>query len=431
MLEIMTVLGSSNTEPPVVTIDVNNTSLQPSDLVEFTINYDNIPAGMTLYWTLGGDFTADLIEGGIPQGEFIAVDGPGTHSVQVQTLLHETLDATRLMSLQVRSLSHAGNIMGESASVEFIYSPHPIGQTQWITPGTYSWVVPADVMFISGVAVGGGMGSAGTLQGDGGDGGALRWRNRIPVTPGETLTIKVGAGGLSSNDFTQRLGGVSGIYRGTTLLCVAAGGGHPVTESTEMTIVWVPPRTDSYGNYYPGYWKLPDSGDEIGGGEGGRGGAGGVDVGPGGGGGAGGYMGNGGDGTNQTPYNYTTGSYPNRVSHSGGYPGERNSGAAGGGAYYYVADNDTHHATPGGGVGLLGRGTTGLEGVYNDPNIGGRGGSGGTDATWTDVGIYGGGGRGQSSITSFFPGAVDGGAGAVRVIWGTGRTFPNTKTGNL
>lgn len=429
MLELMTVLGSGNAEPPEISIEVSNTSHQPGDLVEFTINYDNVPPGMTLYWTLGGDFTEDLLEGGFPQGEFIAGEGPGTHSVEVQTLLHETLDGIRLMALEVRSLGYEGNVMEESDIVEFIYSPHPIGQQQWITPGTYSFTVPDEVTFLSGVSVGGGMASNADPYGDGGDGGALRWRNRFPVTPGEILTIKVGSGGFASNQFTQRLGQPSGIYRGDTPICVAAGGGMNVSESTEMTIEWVPPRTVN-NNYYPGYWQLPETGDEIGGGNGGRGAAGGVEEGPGGGGGAAGYMGDGGDGTNQTPYVFYTGSN-NQTRHETGYPGDRNSGAAGGGAYYYIEDNDTHHATPGGGVGLLGRGNTGAGGLYNDSNIGGRAGSDGLDATWTEVGIYGGGGRGQSSVISFFPGAVDGGSGAVRLIWGTGRTFPNTKTGNL
>lgn len=60
----------------------------------------------------------------------------------------------------------------------------PPGQQQWTVPGTYNFVVPAGVFRISGVAVGPGTEAVG---------GGLHWRNRIPVTPGETLTIVVAA----------------------------------------------------------------------------------------------------------------------------------------------------------------------------------------------------------------------------------------------
>jgi hypothetical protein len=60
---------------------------------------------------------------------------------------------------------------------------------------------------------------------------------------------------------------------------------------------------------------------------------------------------------------------------------------------------------------------------------GGEAGSGGTDGSWTQAGLYGGGAKGRSTNNSF--GAVNGGNGAVRLIWGVGRRYPNVRTGNL
>lgn len=79
------------------------------------------------------------------------------------------------------------------------YTPPPIppGQVQWDTPGTYVWTVPADVSSVSVLVVGAGeQGSFGVgHSGRGGAGGFTRYRNDIPVVPGDKYTIVVGSGG--------------------------------------------------------------------------------------------------------------------------------------------------------------------------------------------------------------------------------------------
>jgi hypothetical protein len=100
-----------------------------------------------------------------------------------------------------------------------------------------------------------------------------------------------------------------------------------------------------------------------------------------GGGGAGGYSGTGGTGGN------------------GGGSGTAGSGGAGGGG--------SGGFQGGGGVGLYGQGTNGAGG--------GGGGSNGISASSTTGGLYGGGGAVSGA----------GGNGAVRIIWGTGRSFPS------
>lgn len=74
----------------------------------------------------------------------------------------------------------------------------PPNHVIWDSPGTYNWVVPVNVTSIATVTIGGGGGSYVDVSGgnrSAGGGGALGWVNNIPVTPGETLTVIVGSGG--------------------------------------------------------------------------------------------------------------------------------------------------------------------------------------------------------------------------------------------
>jgi hypothetical protein len=85
----------------------------------------------------------------------------------------------------------------------------------------------------------------------------------------------------------------------------------------------------------------------------------------------------------------------------------------------------------GGGVGILGQGSSGAKGNpdggglsltgADDPTDGGPGGSGSGGSGK----LYGGGGR---VLEQTFEA---GGGGAVRIIWGPGRAFPSTNTGDV
>lgn len=430
MLESMNILGTGGGKAMNVTVTPNALDQVPSSRVEFTIDYADVPLGIELFWTVGGSVTEDLVEPGGLSGSFVTSAESGTEVIDVQTLLNETLDATVTLVLEVRILSLTGNVISESAPVTIVYSSHPTGQVRFLTPGIHEWVVPDFVQYINAVCVGGGAGSPKGLSTKGGDGGALRFRNRIAVVPGETLTIEVGAGGAHSTIYTDQLGGDSAVRRNADDLVVGGGGGR--TTSSQITYTYVP-ATGSGNSREPHRWDAPSQGPWIAGGDGGKG-APGLENNPGGGGGAGGYLGDGGDGSNDTFFRTW---YKRNLSgkilatYRGGWPAFADSGGAGGGAYYYIAGNDSHHATPGGGVGLLGRGADGRGGYRDNAMEGGRGGSGGLDGNWTATGLYGGGGRGASSMTSPFPGAVTGGNGAVRLMWGVDRAFPNTNTGDL
>jgi hypothetical protein len=118
------------------------------------------------------------------------------------------------------------------------------------------------------------------------------------------------------------------------------------------------------------------------------------------GGGAGGYSAIGGRGAGAQLAS-TTGTAS--TGGGGGGGGSPDSGAAGGG----------------GGVNIFGAGSNGAGGAAG---VRGGGGSGGLGGTSTPIGgLYGGGGAGADGSTS---GA--GASGAVRIIWGTNRSFPST-----
>jgi hypothetical protein len=261
-----------------------------------------------------------------------------------------------------------------------------VGQQAYTTPGTYSWVAPADVPSVSVVAVG--AGGAGITMNYAGGGGGLGWKNNIAVVSGNSYTVVVGA---AAQDYNGTPGGDS--YFISTATVKGGGGLH------------------RYGGTYTGDGG-GNGGSSVnfgsGGGTSGYGGAGG---------GAGGYSGKGGDG-----YFNTTGQ----------------NGAGGGGGGGGFASGQTNYpgigSVGGGGVGLLGQGANGLGGFYSYANStatnSATGGSGGGRAGADNVaggnattsGLYGGGGCYLS-----YPAP-----GAVRIIWpGLTRSFPSTNTGDM
>jgi len=263
------------------------------------------------------------------------------------------------------------------------------GQELFTTTGAQSWVVPTGVTEVSAVVVAGGGGGGGSADNDetgaGGAGGGLAYAT-FSVTPGETLTVTVGAAGNGGGaEGNGGAGGFSSIARsGTTLVRANGGSGGQFSGGTSTG-----------GTVVTGT-----------GGSGGNGGAGSdrASTNAGGGGGGGGYSGNGGNGGSAA----STGS---ATAGSGG-------GGGGGGG------GTTNTTRGGGGVGVLGAGSNGAAGAAN---VSGGGGSGGNTGAAIG-GAYGGGGRGAAGTE------VSGSAGsqgAVRIIWGAGRSYPSTSVGDV
>lgn len=278
--------------------------------------------------------------------------------------------------------------------------PSTVSQQAFTTPGSFTWTCPAGVTSVCVVAVGPG-GKRTTRAGC--PGGGLGWKNNIPVTPGSTYTVQVGNATTGTDSFF--------------ISAATVAGKAPVLDSAT-------------GGTFVG----------DGGGNGGNGGTAGNG---GGGGGAGGYAGNGGNGGASNSPNGTAGG-----------AGTAGAGAGGGGAFNSSASGQIFRPASGGGggVGLLGQGsngTGGTGGAFGDST--GKGGTGGSSGTGgaagalsgsgsTDgpggvAGQYGGGGGGGGFYddgTNTFNGANGASQnGAVRLIWGAGRSFPSTNTGDM
>lgn len=273
-------------------------------------------------------------------------------------------------------------------------------QTEYTTAGTYTWVVPSGVTLCSAVLVGGGgAGNSGSSYNAGGGGGGLRYINNLSVTPGESITVYVGAGAIMIAANNRQDGIMSFLQRASNLaVLVQADGGIGAAATTTAPGTGGGGTSIGSGPY----------GGTIGGGDGGTGGTGNSAYG-GGGGGAGGYSGNGGNGGASTGAG-TAG--------SGGGAGGGGGGSVGAGG--------------GGGVGIYGEGSNGSAGLYNSTVAGGGSGgaNGGSYSGSSNGGAYGGGGGGYDSG---FPGSsyCGGASGVARIIWGNTRFYPSTNTTNV
>lgn len=257
------------------------------------------------------------------------------------------------------------------------------------TVGVNTFLVPNGVTEIYAITIGGG-GGGGGARGDrgqgnsGGAGGGLAWGN-IPVTPGESLHVFVGAGGTAgASDANGGPGGATFITSSVgAVLLRANGGAAGLTRSTAATL-----GGTTSGSFLRG------------GGAGGNGGGASDNNSGGGGGGAGGYSGPGGNGGNNTLSSGT---------------GSAGTGGAGGGG----GATNAGQGYGGGGVGFPTSGSNGAGGALNTV---GSGGSGGANGTRPNGGLYGGGGGGCDDDTAGAGGAGAQGAAFISYILYAGAT---------
>lgn len=260
-----------------------------------------------------------------------------------------------------------------------------IGEVEFVTPGTYTFKVPLSVTRIHSCCIGAGAQGATGNYGDewvGGGGGGLGWKNNIEVTPGEEITVVVGAvvgEGLATN-------------------------GSSYIETSNGVVV--------SGNS-PGQFNWRIGGDYLGddGGNGGNGGNhttwSGAVWSKGSGGGAGGYRGYGGNGA-------TTSAVP------GGQEGGSSGGASKVDSRGYMGNG-----ARGGGTGLKGQGASGAPVRTSDWSTGdnlpakvGNPGSGGSGA------MFGAGGAGEKDGWDG-QSSTQAGHGGVRIIWGNRFSYPD------
>jgi uncharacterized repeat protein (TIGR01451 family) len=98
-----------------------------------------------------------------------------------------------------------------------------------------SWTVPAGVTTVTVEAWGGGGAGGGQNQnsdgGGGGGGGAYAKSTGVAVTPGSSIAITVGAGGVAASGGTGGTGGDSSFINSSTVMAKGGAGGAPSTGS--------------------------------------------------------------------------------------------------------------------------------------------------------------------------------------------------------
>lgn len=260
--------------------------------------------------------------------------------------------------------------------------PVPVGQALFegnlSTNLVTTWTCPADVFSVCVVCVG--AGGARSVTTSATAGGALAWKNNIPVTPQQTYAVQVGKPGSPTFFInTSTVCAESSTSASTVALFVGDGGG------------------------------MGGAGDKSGGG------------------GAGGYSGNG-----------TAGGSDSGAAGFTGVSSAATGGAASGGAGGARTGTQTGYEAPGGtggGTGLQGEGASGAAATGAGQH--GNGGSGGANGSSTGGGKYGGGG-GQSGVNfdtelgiEWEYNATPPGIGGLRIIWGPNRAFPSTNTQDM
>lgn len=266
------------------------------------------------------------------------------------------------------------------------------GTTLVAASGT--WIVPAgvDSICVFGVGCTADANNGTTVNGAGCGGGAAGYSNNIEVFPGEGLdyyagksgdqiatTLKRGTTTLFSIDYGRPPTGQGGGGQGGRIINCTADVKHAGGDGG---------NSNAYGS---ASWSKG-----------------------GGGGGAGGYAGNGGNGG---------GAYSSTAPTAG-----QGGGGGGGG---YAGGTVSASGGGGGGVGLLGQGTNGTAGVANIVTPGGGGaGSNGTSGSMGSTNTGGGSGGSYGGGPGGGRGGL-GGPGALRIIWGPGRAYPSTNTGDV
>jgi hypothetical protein len=94
-----------------------------------------------------------------------------------------------------------------------------------------NWTVPSGITqaFVVVAGGGGGGGATSTTSGGGGSGGTV-WMGQIPLTPGDTFAVTIGAGGIgtiNNNAFNYGESGIQGsatTFAGSSIVIAAAGG---------------------------------------------------------------------------------------------------------------------------------------------------------------------------------------------------------------
>ena len=347
-----------------------------------------------------GNVTFELQSGSLPPGYSItntAAEG-GTAIISGTD---STTSSTTTFNFVLRAVDAASNTSSRSFSI----TSRVIVTESFTSSGTFaipSGVTQTDVLVIAGGG-GGGSGAPGTYSGGGGGAGGLIFFPSYPITPGGTVTVTVGCGGVATGGGGPNTGGQNSVFgspgdpglgQGGVLTAIGGGGGGngngsagpggsgggagggaptPSFPNNNGTATQ-PTQPDNSGAYGFGSAGGSRSDGNCGGRGGGGGGAGAV----------GACGGAGGGGT--------------RPQSGGGGAGKAYTIADGTTPVYYAGGGGGGSSTAGQGSGSGGQGGGGAGGGATAPYPGNAGGQPGTANTG------GGGGGGASPAQCGFPG---------------------------
>ncbi len=390
------------------------TSVEEGDEVTFLLN--KAEPGIDVPYTITGITADDLFFGSLTGNFTVNAAGDGQLTVILSRTDGDWGDEIMKMTLDGTDVY---------IDVTILNTTPIVGEVVYDIPGTYSWTCPDGVTSVCVVAIGGGGGaSGGSGSHSGGGGGGLGFTNNISVTPGQTYPVVVGVAGNGRGfSWTIQTYASSSHFISSSLYVGAGGGnGRLSTSSSSST-------PSGNGGYFNGQ----------GGGSGGAGGGIGTGYsGPngavsGGGGGAGGYNSTGGAGG---PWFTSTGtagfaSSGNRSGGGGGGARQSNSFPGyGGGSSLYGSATTSGGAGAGGGVNSFG-GLSGWDTRYSQLSQWSldagnyRDNSGNYLTTAGRYSKYGGAAGGGYNGGEDYTTQFRGGHGAVRIMWGTGRSFPD------
>ena len=324
---------------PTYSLTSSATNVDEGSTVSFTVTTTKVSDGTTLYWkvsseadftTSSGNFTINSNTGTFDCTPSEDTTTEGTESFMVDIFVDAgfTQGVGSSPSVTINDTSEGANIGG-----------HVFHAGDWNTQASYDWTVPAGVTAISVVCVGGGGAGETNHDAASGGGGGLAYKNGLAVTPGQTVTVKVGAGGFATSwGVTDSPNGQdSYIQYGGTVYARANGG------------------MGGDGNQSDGWYNNSNSFPNTNSDGGGQGGSG---YHQGGcrqsGGGCGGYNGGGGSSSGRCG--------------NPGYSGQQGQAGQNGGGGGACSNNGAPqgYSAGGGGTGVYGEGTNGVKGDANN-----------------------------------------------------------------
>ena len=230
-------LGSSNVVVPVtVNVLADYNGIQTNTSLNLTTYVLDSPLSVSLPITNTGNGANLNISNITSQNGYVTISSvPSVIGYNFNTFTGNTASATvTTANLNVGTYYDTITINSNATGIPVLKIPvtvnvlQPNGLQAFTAGGTYHWTVPAHVhrLDITGVGAGGGGGTAAAngqnyvyggyvLQGGGGGGGgsgAYSINKGIAVTPGETLTITVGAGGTGGTNTNSQFYPVSLNY---------------------------------------------------------------------------------------------------------------------------------------------------------------------------------------------------------------------------